>query len=295
MLGMKSFDLIKNLIVVFLLLALVMSLVFSTKCSIYSRQAMHNIFRFLAIKESTIKTSNFIEMETENYKIRYMSVDDKYIPIVAEVAEEAYNQVSEFFDRETLKKTTLVVYPDTTSLAQSFGWDRDEKAMGVYWGGTIRILSPRAWINDEQVMLQRFSSEGPIVHEFAHLIVDDITRGNYNRWWTEGIAQYVEKNIIGFAFADPFDGREVLIYSFADMEKHFDELDQARAYWQSLKAVEYIVNTFGEVKIFDILESLSEGMSMQKAIQVNLNMSMLDFEQGFSQYVQEEKQSMYLN
>ena len=70
----------------------------------------------------------------------------------------------------------MVVYPDTASLAGSIGWNRNESAMGVYWAGSIRILSPGEWIKGDALEKQ-FKQEGPMVHEFTHLMVDEITKG----------------------------------------------------------------------------------------------------------------------
>jgi len=53
--------------------------------------------------------------------------------------------------------------------------------MGVYWSGVIRILSPDEWLDEvpsrgREVL---FSQQGPIAHEYIHLLVDYQTRGNY--------------------------------------------------------------------------------------------------------------------
>lgn len=50
----------------------------------------------------------------------------------------------------------------------------------MYWAGVIRILSPQDWIdavNDEERSLI-FRKEGPVAHEYIHLLVDYKTAGN---------------------------------------------------------------------------------------------------------------------
>lgn len=277
MLGIKHFDTVKTISLILLLICIIALLL--TKNS----QA---VMRLMVGQEIKLRTAGFSQYQTEHYDIKFTSVDKEYVPLIAETAEDAYISVSKIFKQEPQGQTTIVVYPDSSSLASSFGWDRDEKAMGVYWAGSIRILSPREWLTDTDIKKQ-FVDEGPMAHEFAHLMVDEITRGNYNRWWTEGIAQYVEKKITGFEFADPFaSGRELEYYSLSTLGKNFDKIDQQLAYWESLRSAEYIVEKYGEDRLFAINTSLGEGNTMPIAIEKSLGLAYTDFEQDFYRYIE---------
>jgi len=241
----------------------------------------HALMRIMVGQEIELKTAGYEEVQTEHFRIRYTSSDSSYIGLIAATAEEAYAAVCNMFKQEIARKTVIIVYPDSPSLASSFGWDKDQKAMGVYWGGTIRILSPREWLAGTDIK-EQFAREGPMVHEFAHLMVDEITRGNYSRWLTEGIAQYVEKKITGFEFSYPFvDGRELEYYPFAVMGRDFDNLNQQVVYWESLKAVEYLTAEYGEEALFLLLENLGKGYGIAQALEKALGVSYEDFEQGF--------------
>ena len=102
-------------------------------------------------------------------------------------------------------KSLVLIYPTREALGKSFGWAADQSAMGVYWAGVIRVLSPMAWVESAVTseVEKEFRSSGPMVHEYTHLVVDYITRGNYTRWLTEGVAQYVERDITGFVLSEP--------------------------------------------------------------------------------------------
>ena len=250
-------------------------------------QIRQNFMHFMVGQETNLRTGNWEQLQTEHFVIKYLPVDAEGIKLVAETSEKAYTLVSDSLGQQPADRpTTILVYPDNKSLAASFGWDKNEKALGVYWGGTIRILSPRAWLSDLGQQ-EQFTREGPMVHEFTHLMVDEMTRGNYNRWWTEGVAQYTERKITGFVFANPFTGGQKFnYYTLENMEKNFDRLDQAVAYWESLKAVDFIANRYGEDKIYLILRYQGNGDSMSKAIEEALGNDYQTFAGDFYKYLE---------
>ncbi len=257
------------------MLVLVVLLVF-----LLSRNSQAIVRAFVG-QEILWSTAEFNTVQTEHFNIKYLPVDESYVQTIGEVAEDAYNVVGEEFDYQPGNKTTIVVYPDSGSLAQSFGWEKDQKAMGVYWAGSIRILSPQQWIDDEN-WAETFASEGPIYHEFAHLLVDDVTQGNYSRWFTEGVAQYQEKKITGFEFKTPFsEGQTVQYYSFKELDQNFDGLDQQIAYWESLQAIEYMVKQYGPQSINDIMSHLRDGDRMYQAMEKVLGTNFDSFEKDF--------------
>lgn len=241
----------------------------------------HAITKAFVSQEIKWNTADFEQYETQHFQIKYLPVDRKYVNVIGETAEDAYKKAELIFAHTPDSKTTIIIYPDTSSLAKSFGWEKDEKAMGVYWGGTIRILSPHEWIEEKENWQSTFISKGPIYHEYSHLIVDDISKGNYSRWFTEGVAQYVEKKITGFEFNNPFINRDFSYYQFEVLNKEFDELDQQIAYWQSLQIIEYLVENYGEESIIEILHCLGTGKSLEKSISEVLHISYREFESNF--------------
>lgn len=259
------------------------------KYSMLPGRVKQSVFRFMVGQETRLQTGQWDEMQTEHYVIKYLPVDQAYVAMVAETAEEAYSSVTDRMGEVPGgQQTTIVIYPDNTSLAASFGWDKNEKALGVYWGGTIRILSPGAWMSNP-LQQDLFNKEGPMVHEFTHLMVDDMTKGNYNRWWTEGVAQYTEKNITGFEFAVPFNGKQQFqYYTLDNLDKNFDKLDQSIAYWEALQAVDFIAGNYGEDKIFTIMQCLSKGDNMTRAIENALGIDYDTFSQDFYQYLDQQ-------
>lgn len=247
----------------------------------------YHLTRVVAGQEIYFRTAGFQQYQTEHFQIKYLPVDEPYVDMIAAASEEAYVSVSKMMGAGPDKRTTIVVYPDSSSLARSFGWDKDVTAMGVYWAGSIRILSPAAWISTAEGE-EVFTRDGPMVHEFAHLVVDEITKGNYDRWWTEAIAQYVEKQITGFEFTGPFvEGQKRYYYQLDDLEKDFDSLNERVAYWQALKAAEYIASHYGENSLLEILQFQGQGSDLHEAIEKTLDIDYKTFKEQLYQSLDE--------
>ncbi len=251
------------------------------------KSQIYKIFREATKYRMMWQTRGWNEMQGTNFIVRYTSQDSDIAPMVLESAEESYGPVTENFAGSYRGKILVVVYPTKESLGRSFGWASDESAMGVYWAGVIRILSPSAWIEDEdpETVKEVFESEGPLAHELTHLLVDYETSGNYTRWFTEGIAQFVEAKVTGYRM----DHRSISdygeMYPLARMDREFDSLyNQNLAYLQSFQTVNYLVERYGEDSLHDILRHLGQGQSMEAAFKDVLGVSVGKFEKDFSKW-----------
>jgi hypothetical protein len=151
-------------------------------------------------------------------------------------------------------------------LNRVFGWGKDESAMGVYWAGVIRVLSPRAWMGDTPVGQQQqvLQAQGPVAHEYTHLLVDYKTGGNYTRWLTEGLAQYAEQTIAG---GNPPDRERLEVDEpMNQLDKRFDDpVWQDYSYTVSLDMISYLISRYGSGRIPRLLNALDCGEPMDKA------------------------------
>nr|WP_238480917.1 peptidase MA family metallohydrolase [Desulforadius tongensis] len=125
-----------------------------------------------------------------------------------------------------------------------------------------------------------------MAHEIAHLVVDHRTKGNYNRWFTEGVAQYVELELTGFRFRDPAGSLENNRYSLQQLSDNFDRLpNQSLAYRQSLAAVYYLVHRYGEDSLVEIMDLLAEGAALDQALQKVCRLNLPDFENKLNDWL----------
>lgn len=167
--------------------------------------------------------------------------------------------------------------------------------MGVYWTGTIRLLSPNVWLPsnagvDREVV---FAKLNPIAHELTHFILDYMTSGNYPRWFTEGLAQWIEYDVSGFLWLEPQNKLDQDLYTLYELDNRFDQLmNQSLAYRQSHLIVEYMASTYGNEKIGELIQHLAAGSSFGRAVNQTFGRSMPQLYGEWAEWVQENQQKL---
>jgi hypothetical protein len=245
-------------------------------------------FRLYGMYSFNDETSQMLKIEGKHFIVKFEAIDKESAELVLKTAEEYFEPISEAYNFRPSEMVPIVIYPSREELGRSFGWDANESAMGVYYSGAIRILSPREWIiaKDKETFIKTFQASGPIPHEYTHLVVDYLTQGNYPRWFTEGVAQYEEYRLTGFRFRERAGSLSQKLYAFNQMDREFDNLpNQSLAYRQSFAAVQYIIDKYGADKIQDILEYLGRGYSLNQAFTKAIGVNLKTFEINFRNWV----------
>lgn len=245
---------------------------------------IYPLARQAAQSKMNYDTRHYAQLESEHFIVRFKDNDRQMAQMAADAAERAYQPVTGLLGRTMQGKTLIVMYPDRSELRKAFGWSGDESAMGVYWGGVIQILSPRDWMKDK-LSTDEFIRSGPMVHEFTHLVFDHMTRGNYSRWFTEGLAQYVEYKVNGYEWLTAVNSLQGRLYSLEELRDDFDDMpNQSLAYREAFAAVRYIAEVHGEAALQQVVQALSAGKSESQAIQQVLGVSMPEFELKWQQW-----------
>ncbi|MEG6617260.1 hypothetical protein V6C27_12680 [Peptococcaceae bacterium 1198_IL3148] len=252
------------------------------------RSYIYSIGREIAKYGTLVQTYHLSYLKGDHFVVKYYPGDKEQATLALEAAENFVGPIAEKLGYIPEQEVTIVVYPTREKLNNYFGWPADESAMGVYWAGTIRVLAPREWINTDNAadMREIFFSSGPMAHEIAHLAVDYRTRGNYTRWFTEGIAQYIELELTGFRFKDPAGTLDQQRYSIEQLTNQFDQLpNQSLAYRQSLAATYYLVAVYGEGVLTEILDELMSGATMDQALQRTCDVDLKNFENQLNKWL----------
>lgn len=256
------------------------------------RTGTYTVFREGLKQKALWSTRHMETLQGEHFIIRYPQGNQGDAELVLTTAEQFYRPIAEKYDFRTGGKIPVIVYPSRPDLNRNFGWPANESAMGVYWAGVIRILSPQVWVTEQDPELYQyeFINSGPMAHEFTHLAVDYITGGNYTRWFTEGLAQYEEYRLTGFEFDDSEASLEQPLYPLKEMDVYFDNLpNQPLAYRQSYVAVRYIAEVHGEQALRELLQNLADNRKMDQSITNVLGVDVATFEKDYQKWAIEKE------
>lgn len=210
----------------------------------------------------------YLELRGAHVVLRYRPADERVAPLVLQTAEDAWTHVAALLGHTPARAPLIVLHEDRHSLRAAYGWGERERALGVYSDGVIRLLSPRVWIStrDPAVLARVFRRTGPVAHELAHLVLDDATAGNYPHWFSEGVAQWVERHVSGFEWveATALSGRAP--YSLDELRRSFAALpNQALAYRQAFLLVAALEDAAGPDSLARLIDQLARGRPFEAA------------------------------
>jgi hypothetical protein len=225
---------------------------------------------------------NYSVLESENCRIFYKNIRYDTLKMIKDGVEENLKNILDDYGFRLKSKVNIIVYSEYNEMAEKIGLDSSSMAMGVYYGGIISILDPVKWIQNQKKISEIFTRDGPMVHELTHLVIDYMASGNIPVWFTEGAALYEEYRLNNVMWAESKVYKEY--YDIKELERNFYNLDEIKAYKQSLLVVKYIGDNFGMEGITYIIRQLRTGKSIDQAIYNVLHMSKQElFEKSLSQ------------
>lgn len=205
-------------------------------------------------------------------------VDTTFALAILDVLESAANQVGAELGHFPEPRVPVAIYKrdDFKAVTDSPDWSG-----GVYDGkirlpfGAMKEITP--------------PMRGVLYHEYTHVVIFDLTRGNCPLWLNEGIAEMFGRMQYNRPLGEL--GRAARKGTFADfkkLESSFSGLtqpDASLAYQQSYAMVNYIVTTYGWHRVKQILVGLGSGMKVDEAIAAALK----DYSLTYDGLVQEWK------
>jgi tetratricopeptide (TPR) repeat protein len=180
---------------------------------------------------------------------------------VLKTLESAYNRVGSDLNYYPSVRVPVILYTrkDYRNVTAGPEWS------GGLYDGKVRLpIGGAAEINP---MLR-----GVLTHEYTHVVVRELTKGNCPSWLNEGLAEVEGRT----EFNPPLLALETAAKSgkflpFPSLEGSLLRLggkDVRLAYEQSFSMVRYLIATYGWYKVKDLLVSLGEGKSIAAAISV---------------------------
>ncbi|MEW6309164.1 MAG: hypothetical protein AB1492_09000 [Bacillota bacterium] len=247
------------------------------------RTTAYVLFRAYGSAAAVAEARGLSRLDGPNVTIAYAAQDAAVADLVLNVAEELYGEVTRLVGHEPRRGPLIIIHPDRASLRSRLGWAQGPDAVGAYWTGVVRLLSPRVWAQGD--MAEVFRREGPLAHELAHYVLDLYTAGNYPRWYTEGLAQWIEYELTGYLWVEGADD-PAYMYPLGDLAHSFARLpDQARAYRQSFLVVAYLVDKAGAGSLRGLNRLLAAGRPFAAALRQSAGFTLRELEPQWLEWV----------
>jgi len=186
-------------------------------------------------------------------------VDTTFALAILDVLENASNQVGAELGYFPRQRVPVAIYcrADFKVVTDSPEWSG-----GVY-DGTIRL--PFGSLKEVTPQIRAV-----LYHEYAHVVVFELTRGNCPYWLNEGIAEIFGRK----QFSQPTSeldeaARKKSFADFKKLESGFGSLSASEAnlaYQQSYSLVNYLVTAYGWYRVTRILTCLGSGMNLDDAL-----------------------------
>jgi len=241
-------------------LVLVVLLGCSLRFATYIHAGVYPAYRFLQGRIIAVRTGSTEPIETDGFIIHSRPGIEAGADEIIDIAHLYSAGVYEFFGYDRSRPVEIVLFDDEKELKKALFIPEDLSAIGAYAGGRINLLGPES--------LSEGSAEGNrpenvFVHELAHLVMDDICRGNYPMWFTEGSSLYVEYLLLGYEWGAGFEYDRV--YTVDELTQSFSELDEQAAYRQSFLLVRGLVEGYGAGTYRSLLHALGKGEPFETA------------------------------
>ncbi|MDE0085691.1 MAG: BamA/TamA family outer membrane protein [Candidatus Poribacteria bacterium] len=232
---------------------------------------------------------------TEHFDIHYYPSEAKLVPIMAAIAEDAYEKHSEDFEHELEGRTPLILYKSHKDF-QETNVILQELHEGI--GGFAELFKHRIVIPFTG-SLEAFREV--IFHELIHIFQYDIIYQKPHAsiysgeflysppiWFMEGMADY---------FAEDNDAIGEMVLRDASMNNNIVPLTELQnfnrlsspyvGYKMGQLAVGYLVQTYGREKIAEIMQGLrqSKRKNLDLVFKNVLGVSLKEFNTGYQQMV----------
>ncbi len=209
--------------------------------------------------------------ETEHFVVQCIDVDKDVSAIIASQLEHDFERITTHLNHQTVEKINVKIYPNL----QSFHAAVDHQ-LGSEWfvgqaeSGEIRMVTP---LNPgPKHTFDTILSTA--VHEFTHLIIDEITDQELPAWLDEGIAGYESGQRQSQFIATQIDSSLPTI-----AELNFNSgTDSNIIYAFSYTVVEFIVQKFG---YDDVVKLVANEGNFEEV----LSMSEEEFEQAWQEFI----------
>jgi len=235
--------------------------------------------------EFILKKDNFILISNDK--------DSTIVKYLTNILSEE-NSYFEFFFRHQLMQDISIVLPDSPNqyreMTQTYLPD---------WSGAVTIMPEGKIILKPGEYFEPQESRETLLHELVHIYLSDMQVAHkVPLWFNEGMAMHLSGKSISWnesiMLGNTITSGNLITLKEIDRLLSFGYIKAHTAYLEALLAVQYMIEIYGEGIIAGIINSLKEGNSFNDALKHNIGRDMLEFEDGWYQYLKQRYSWMVL-
>lgn len=235
--------------------------------------------------------AKFNRIETAHYVFYFDQGTDPLVQqFMAPYMEQAYDEVTSFFQYQPPVKIRIQVYPSEDEFSVRMAGIPGIENYGVSFGHVLAVIAPR-----EGTTKGNFHWARVMKHEFTHTINLLQTDSRIPRWLTEGLAVWQE----GLWLRFPDVPRELAVR--AEDDKLFSVRglalaflrpktagDGEQAYTQSSWLGRYMETKYGHDAVLKLINAYGHGKIDEEAFEIATGTKLDQFEKEFHAWVKEE-------
>jgi len=218
-------------------------------------------------------------LENDQIAVWWHDRPDEFGSAIFEISTDSINVQRDLFQADLENQVLVVINNSSEEFASWHNITHDWVGGETFsnYGITIQIIESSSpidsWLYDV------------IPHEISHLYFDQVT---YNPtvsipvWLNEGVAQYNEFVSHEWAYEQVQSAAsQGNLITLSSLERGFGAYDTDRvylAYYESLSAVSYLVDTYGKEGLSDLLAAYKDGITTEEAFLTAVGVSATQFE-----------------
>ncbi|MBF0493834.1 MAG: tetratricopeptide repeat protein [Candidatus Omnitrophica bacterium] len=237
------------------------------------------------VKTEMTKEKRYQKIETEHFVMAFdTDVDEGQISYIRTYLEEAYGRIGTFLDYYPETKAVVLLHSEAAYDAAVS--DKPDWAIAAF-DGKIRIPVNKFKGATEDVVKI-------IYHEYAHVVVRCIIGDKLvGSWLSEGIASKAEENagVKDMNLVRKYIERFGFVH-IKDLPEDFNKISNpnkaVEMYMEAYLIVDYIIYTYGENSLKDILYAIKDGDDIPSAIEKVTGKTVESLEQDCKEYIEDK-------
>jgi hypothetical protein len=235
----------------------------------------------LATISNLAASSNYVSDQVNVVSAESDSIIARYL---VQVIEKSQSRLQSFFNSPLRDSVTVILAACDTHFLRMTGNRLPE------WTAAVAVPLYRKIILKPGAYFDPGAYSESLIHELAHIyMADKIDTGYVPLWLNEGVAMHLSGKSLSWSenisAGNAVFGNNLMSFSEIDQLLRFGTGKAQIAYFQSMLAVRYLLENYGQAELQNILNTLAAGSSIEQHFYNAYGLSYTDFEYNYQNWL----------